>query len=113
MKNIHDVAYDLQKLIGDNPDFIELKKKYDDVMTDAQARDLFTQFRDIQMELSQKMMQGQDISPEDNMRSQQILISVQQNEKITNLKEAEQRMNTLITDLNKIIMEPLEKLYKI
>ncbi len=106
-----EIAQELKEVIAESQDFIELKKAYDDVMSDIQAKGLFIQFRNLQMELNQKMMQGQDISPEDNMKSQQILMQVQQNEKITKLKEAEQSMNVLITDLNKIIMEPLEELY--
>lgn len=113
MKNINEIANELQEAIKGSKDFTELKRCYDDVMADPWSKELFHQFRNLQMELSQKMMQGQEITPEDNMKSQQILSQVQQNVKIEKLKEAEQNMNTLITDLNKVIMNPLEELYKL
>ncbi|MBO9128747.1 YlbF family regulator [Bacillus sp. 165] len=109
--NMYDAAYDLQKAITENPDYQALKTSYQQVQTDPQAKQLFEQFRAVQMELQQKMMQGQEITEQDNMKAQQIVVQVQQNPKISQLMQAEQRMNMLITDLNKIILKPLEELY--
>lgn len=109
--NMYDVAYQLQKAIIENPDFQALQQSYQTVQADPQANQLFEQFRNIQMELQQKMVQGQEITEQDNMKAQQIVMQVQQNPKIAQLMQAEQRMNMLIGDLNKIILKPLEELY--
>jgi cell fate (sporulation/competence/biofilm development) regulator YlbF (YheA/YmcA/DUF963 family) len=109
--NMYDAAYALQKAIIENPDFSTLKQSYAAVQADLQAKQLFDQFRSVQMELQQKMMQGQQITEADNMKAQQIVAQVQQNQKIAQLMQAEQRMNLLIGDLNKIILKPLEELY--
>lgn len=110
-KNIHDVAYELQNAIAENTDFQALKASYAEVQGDADAKQLFDRFRAMQMELQQKMMQGQEITEEDNQKAQAIVELVQQNAKITKLMEAEQRLNVVIGDINKIIMKPLEELY--
>ncbi|PHA02535.1 hypothetical protein COE51_02780 [Bacillus pseudomycoides] len=110
-KNMHDVAYELQKVITENPDFQALKVSYAEVQADAEAKQLFDRFRTMQMELQQKMMQGEQLTDEDNQKAQEVVAFVQQNAKITNLMQAEQRLNVLIGDLNKIIMKPLEDLY--
>ncbi|MFD3447246.1 YlbF family regulator [Microbacteriaceae bacterium 4G12] len=109
--NMYDVAYQLQVAIMENPDFQALKKSYQDVKADPQANQLFEQFRNMQLALQQKVMQGQQITEEDNMKAQQVVGLVQQNPKIAQLMQAEQRMNMLIGDLNKIILKPLEELY--
>ncbi len=108
---MYDQAYALQKAIIENSDFQNLQQSYQAVEADLQSKQLFEQFRQVQMELQQKMMQGQQLSEADNIKAQQIVAQVQQNAKIAKLMEAEQRMNLLITDLNKIILKPLEDLY--
>ncbi|MCY8157964.1 YlbF family regulator, partial [Bacillus licheniformis] len=66
---------------------------------------------DIQLNLQQKQMNGEDITQEEVEQAQKSVALVQQHEKISQLMEAEQRMSMLIADLNKIIMKPLEELY--
>ncbi|WP_028402494.1 YlbF family regulator [Ectobacillus panaciterrae] len=109
--NMYDAAYALQKAITENPDFLSLKQSYAAVQADPQAKQLFDQFRAVQMELQQKMVQGQQITEADNAKAQQIVAQVQQNQKISQLMQAEQRMNLLVGDLNKIILKPLEDIY--
>ncbi|MBE7104822.1 YlbF/YmcA family competence regulator [Bacillus cereus] len=110
-KNIHDVAYELQKAIAENEDFQTLKASYEAVQGDAESKNLFEEFRMVQLGLQQKMMQGQEITEEDNQKAQEVVARIQQDAKITKLMETEQRLNIVITDVNKIIMQPLEELY--
>ncbi|CAM4189526.1 YlbF family regulator [Bacillus manliponensis] len=110
-KNMHDVAYELQKAIAENPEFQALKENYAAVQSEPETKQLFEEFRAMQMEFQQKMMQGEALAEEDNVRAQSMLEKIQQNEKITALMQGEQRLNLLIGDLNKIIMKPLEELY--
>jgi cell fate (sporulation/competence/biofilm development) regulator YlbF (YheA/YmcA/DUF963 family) len=109
--NIHDIAYTLQNALKENEDFITLQQQYEAVLGDPETKALFEEFRNMQMELQQKMMQGEQLSEEDNERAQAIVTRVQQDLKIAGLMQAEQRMNMLVNDLNKIIMKPLEELY--
>ncbi len=109
-KNIHDVAYELQKAIAENEDFKTLKR--------ATQRFKLTQLQrtysmsSVQCNsLQQKMMQGQEITEEDNQQAQEVVARIQQDAKITKLMETEQRLNVVIGDVNKIIMKPLEELY--
>ena len=110
-KNIHDVAYELQKAIAENEDFKTLKESYAAVQADTASKNLFDEFRTMQLSLQQKMMQGQEITEEDNQQAQEVVARIQQDAKITKLMETEQRLNVVIGDVNKIIMKPLEELY--
>ncbi|AGX03267.1 MULTISPECIES: YlbF family regulator [Bacillaceae] len=109
--NLHDSAYELEKAIRQSDEYTNLKKIYDEVNSDESARTMFENFRNIQMELQQKQMSGQEISQEEVEQAQKTVALVQQHETISKLMEAEQRMSMAITELNQIIMKPLEELY--
>lgn len=80
-------------------------------MNDPQTKKMFDDFRETQMTLQQKQMQGQEITEEEVNKAKQVVELVQQQEDIAKLMEEEQRLNTLITDVSKIITKPLEDLY--
>lgn len=109
--NLHDTAYEMEKAIRESDEYIALKEAYDAVNADPSAKAMFDNFRNIQMELQQKQMTGQEITQEEVEQAQKSVALVQQHDQIAKLMEAEQRMSMAITELNKIIMKPLEDLY--
>lgn len=109
--NLHDSAYDLEQALRQSEEYSRLKNLYDEVNGDPSAKKMFDNFRDIQLNLQQKQMNGEDITQEEVEQAQKSVALVQQHEKISQLMEAEQRMSMLIADLNKIIMKPLEEPY--
>ncbi len=111
MANLYDVAYDLEKAIRESDEFKTLLQMYNEVNGDPSAKTMFENFRNVQLELQQKQMSGQEISQEEVEKAQQMVALVQQHASISKLMETEQRMSMLIGELNKIIMKPLEELY--
>lgn len=109
--NLYDYAYELEKAMRNSDEFKHLQAMYKSVTNDSEASSMFDEFRNVQLELQQKQMQGYDITEDEVMRAQEIANRVQENEKVTMLMEAEQRMSMTITELNKIIMKPLDDLY--
>lgn len=109
--NLHDSAYELEKAIRNSDEYITLRKLYDEVNADASAKEMFEKFRNMQMELQQKQMMGQEIQQGEIAQAQILVSDVQKNEKISKLMEAEQRMSTIVTELNQIVLKPLEELY--
>ncbi|MFD1739096.1 YlbF family regulator [Bacillus salitolerans] len=109
--NVYDVAYDLEKAVRESAEFQELKQLYAEVNADEAAKRLFESFRNVQLNLQQKQMMGQEITQDEVEQAQKQVALVQQNPKIAKLMEVEQRMSMLINELNKIIMKPLEELY--
>ncbi|EWH21817.1 YlbF family regulator [Bacillus haynesii] len=109
--NLHDSAYELEQALRQSEEYSRLKNLYDEVNGDPSAKKMFDNFRDIQLNLQQKQMNGEDITQEEVEQAQKSVALVQQHEKISQLMEAEQRMSMLIAELNKIIMKPLEELY--
>jgi cell fate (sporulation/competence/biofilm development) regulator YlbF (YheA/YmcA/DUF963 family) len=109
--NLYDTVYALETAIRQSDEYILLKQMYNEVNAEPAAKQMFDHFRQIQMNLQQKQMMGQDISAEEVQQAQTTVALVQQNEKISLLMEAEQRMSIIIGELNQIIMKPLEELY--
>ncbi|MFD1017735.1 YlbF family regulator [Thalassobacillus hwangdonensis] len=111
MANMYDYAYDLEKAIRNSEEFQGLKEAYEAVMNDEAASKMFDDFRQTQINLQQKQMQGQEITEEEVQQAQQVVQLVQQHEQISKLMEQEQRLNVVINDVSKIITKPLEELY--
>lgn len=109
--NLYDSAYGLEKAVRQSEEYSLLKQAYDEVNADQSAKDMFENFRNIQLQLQQKQMMGQNISEEEVTQAQKSVALVQQNAKISKLMEAEQRMSMVIAEMNKIVMKPLEELY--
>ncbi|MBT2662767.1 YlbF family regulator [Bacillus sp. ISL-45] len=109
--NLYDSAYELEKAIRNSSEYTELKNLYDAVNSDESAKRMFESFRNIQMQLQEKQMTGQEITQEEVEQAQKTVALVQQHELISKLMEAEQRMSMVIAELNQIIMKPLEELY--
>lgn len=109
--NLYDLAYNMENAIRSSFDFQTLESNFKEVMSDESAKRMFESFRDIQMELQQKQMMGEEISEEEVQQAQNTITMVQQNPKIAKLMEAEQRMSMVLADLNRIITKPLEDLY--
>lgn len=111
LSNMYDSAYDLEKAIRDSEEFQHLKESFEAVMNDPTAKKMFEDFRNTQMSLQEKQMQGIDISQEDVEKAQKVVELVQQHKDISKLMETEQRLNLVINDISRIITKPLEELY--
>lgn len=111
MSNIYDRAYDLEKAITESDEFTTLKGSFEAVMNDEIAKKMFENFRDTQMQLQEKQMQGEEITEEEIEEARKVVEAVQQHEGISTLMEAEQRLNTVINDVSRIITSQLEELY--
>lgn len=111
MANIYDSAYDLEKSIRESEEFQALKEAYENVMADESAKNMFEDFRNTQIQLQEKQMQGQEITEEEVEKAKSVVELVQQHAEISKLMEQEQRLNVLINDVSRIITKPLEELY--
>ncbi|EIJ81977.1 hypothetical protein PB1_03520 [Bacillus methanolicus PB1] len=109
--NLYDSAYAMENAIRRSEEYVLLRKFYKEVNEDESARRMFENFRNIQLQLQEKQMMAQEITQEEIEHVQKAAALVQQHDKISKLIEAEQRMSMIITQLNEIIMKPLEELY--
>lgn len=98
------------KLVNTN-EFQTLKEAVDIVRADEEAKTLFTNFRDIQMKLQEKQMNGEELLEDEYMYLQKTAQLAQQNPKILAMLEAEMGLSKIIEELNQIIVKPIQSLY--
>jgi cell fate (sporulation/competence/biofilm development) regulator YlbF (YheA/YmcA/DUF963 family) len=108
---IQTSANELSEAIRSSEEFNTLKKLYEEVNIDPTAKELFAKFRNMQLDIQQKQMAGQDISQDEVIKAQAVVSDVQKNEKIAKLMEAEEKMNNVIVNINQVVLKPLEELY--
>ena len=113
MVNVYDQANALENALRESEEFQQMKELYSKVNEDAESKKLFDDFRDIQMTLQQKQMQGEELLEEEIQKAQNSAQEIENDENIKGLMEAEQKMSQLIQDLNRVIMKPIEELYEI
>ncbi|SFE26246.1 YlbF family regulator [Alteribacillus iranensis] len=111
MSNVYDKAHELSSALKDSDEFQKLKDLHVEVENDEVAKRMLDNFRNIQIELQQMQMQGQQPSEEEITQAQKQFEMVQQHEVISKLMAEEQRLSTVISDINKIVTEPLEEIY--
>jgi cell fate (sporulation/competence/biofilm development) regulator YlbF (YheA/YmcA/DUF963 family) len=109
--NLFNKVYDLEKEFRKSDEYTSLKRLFTEVNADPATKQLFNKFNNLQIELQQKQMMGQKIMQQEVEAFQKTAAVVQQNEKIAKLVEADQRVNMLIMEFNKIITKPLEEIY--
>lgn len=113
MVNVYDQANALESALRQSEEFKALESFYKAVNENEDSKKLFDKFREVQMELQLKQMQGEEMLDSDIERAQQTAQSVEEDENIKQLMEAEQKLSMLIQDLNRVIMKPIEELYKV
>lgn len=111
MSNIYDTANQLERDLRELQEFKTVKESFEAIYADETTKALFDEFRTVNIELQQKQFSGQEITEEDIQKAQELGQKVSENEHIKALMEAEQRLNTIMKDINRIITNPLQELY--
>ena len=111
MSNIYDTANQLERDLRELQEFKTVKESFEAIYADETAKALFDEFRTVNIELQQKQFSGQEITEEDIQKAQELGQKVSEKEHIKALMEAEQRLNTIMQDINRIITNPLQELY--
>ncbi len=111
MSNIYDTANQLERDLRELQEFKTVKESFEAIYADETAKALFDEFRTVNVELQQKQFSGQEITEEDIQKAQELGQKVSESEHIKALMEAEQRLNTIMQDINRIITNPLQELY--
>ncbi|KKK36389.1 hypothetical protein WQ57_19610 [Mesobacillus campisalis] len=110
-RELFNIANQLENALRNSSEFIHLLNQYEEVNANPSSKNLFKTFNQMQMNLYQKQMQGQEVTQQEADTLQKLTARIQQDEKITGLMEADFHLNTLVMDINKMILKPVEELY--
>ena len=112
MVNIYD---DLNKLVLNFrklDEFKALEEAVEQVRADEEAKNYFTNFRDIQIKLQQKQVASEEITEEELAYVQKAAQLAQSNPKIIAMLEAEMALSGIIEEANRVLFQPIQGMYE-
>jgi cell fate (sporulation/competence/biofilm development) regulator YlbF (YheA/YmcA/DUF963 family) len=110
--NVYDTAYNLAKAIKESVEYREMESALSEVNAETVSREMLEDFRSRQSALQELLMKGEEMPPEEMEKMQQIYEVIGRNPNVSRLFEAERRIAVLTEDVQRIIAEPLARLYK-
>lgn len=112
MSNLYDTANQLERELRQSAEFLAVKEAFEQVQQQEVAKKLFEEFRDVNVALQKKQLSGQEVTDEDVEKVQELYEKASQNELIKTLTEAEQRLNIIMQDINRILTASLHEVYQ-
>ena len=112
MINIYNEINALEATFRKTAEFGALQEAVAVVKADEEALKLFQNFRKVQMDLQQKQMAGEDLLEDELVYAQKTAQLAQQNEKILTMLEAEMKLSSVIEEVNRILVKPVQALYE-
>ena len=112
MINIYNEINTLEATFRKTEEFKALTEAVEIVKADEEALKLFQNFRKIQMDLQQKQMAGEELQEDELVYAQKTAQLAQQNEKILAMLEAEMKLSSVIEEVNRILVKPVQALYE-
>lgn len=110
--NIYDDMNKLESTLRKTDQYKAVKAAMAEVQADEEARALFESFREIQVQLQQKQMAGEEIAGEELEHAQKTAQLAQENDKILAMLNAEMQLSELIEEINRVVLKPVQDLYK-
>lgn len=113
MVNIYDTANQLESDLRQVSQYIDLKEAHNTVKNDEEANAILTDFQNLQQSLYEKQHAGEEIDEAQANEAQVLSIKMSSNELTMDLMEKEQALNTLLSEVNGIIMKPVQEIYEL
>lgn len=110
--NIYDDINRLENSFRKTSEYAAVQQAVADVKADEEALALFKSFRELQMTLQQKQMQGEEITGEELEYAQKTAQLAQSNPKIEKMLQAEMALSGLIEEVNRVLMKPVQSIYE-
>ena len=110
--NIYDDMNKLESTLRKTDEYNAVKTAMAEVKADKEASVLFESFRDIQMNLQQKQMAGEEIAGEELEHAQKTAQLAQEDPKIMAMLTAEMKLSELIEEVNRVVLKPIQDLYE-
>ncbi|MFJ7952231.1 YlbF family regulator [Lysinibacillus sp. NPDC096418] len=112
MINIYNEINALEATFRKTVEFEALQEAVAVVKADEDALKLFQNFRKVQMDLQQRQMAGEELLEDELVYAQKTAQLAQQNEKILVMLEAEMKLSSVIEEVNRILVKPVQALYE-
>ena len=109
--NLYELASHFENALRNSDEYQRFARQYSTINADPASKQLLMKLSNLQMNLEQRQMMGQEIRQQEVEELQKITSIAQQNNKIVQLMDADHQVNKLMMELNKIMTKPLEEIY--
>jgi len=110
--NIYDTANQLERELRSLPEYIALKEEITKVKANSQASALFEEFKKMQKDLEQKMMNGEMPTSEEQTKMQEMAEKIDKNEILSKMLQKDRAFSMMVEDVMKLIQAPVQDIYK-
>lgn len=112
MKNIYDTANKLAKEIKESQEYRDYKKARENVLANPDLKNRIENFEQIRYDVQVLSMEKGEQNPEKMQKLQEMYNILVENKDIKEYFDLEVKFNVMIADVNKIIAESMEDIFK-
>ena len=112
MVNIYDKANEFERALRESDEYKASLAASEGLYSDEEANELYTQFVSKQKDLMEAAQSGNEPSEEDLTALEEIQQKLMENSKFLDFVQAQQKLQFLIEDLNKVMYKPLDELFE-
>ena len=108
---VYDIANQLAKELKQCAEYVEYKKKKEEVYADNETRFKIEEFDKVKQEVQVLALKGEEQNKDRMDKLQELYSILLQNPKIKEYFDSEVRFNVLLADVNKIIAESVKEVF--
>ena len=112
MVNIYDKANEFERALRESDEYKASLAASEGLYSDEEANELYSQFVSKQKDLMEAAQSGNEPSEEDLTALEEIQQKLMENAKFLDFVQAQQKLQFLIEDLNKVMYKPLDELFE-
>lgn len=106
--NVYDSAHRLASSIKASPEYADFRLAAAKLKSERSSMEMLRDFRTRQFELQSRMLQGQDVSDEEQEKLEQLSEIVTSHAIVSAFLQAEYKLSRLLGDIQKIIADAVE-----
>jgi len=110
--SISDKANEFERALRESDEYKASLAASEGLYSDEEANELYTQFVSKQKDLMEAAQSGNEPSEEDLTALEEIQQKLMENSKFLDFVQAQQKLQFLIEDLNKVMYKPLDELFE-
>jgi len=105
--SVYDKAHELARAISQSNEYLDLKNAFERIENDEEAKNMYKNFREKQIELQLEKMAGKNIE-EKTAQLEKLVQVLSFNEDLRHLLESEARFAILASDVQEILGKALD-----
>ncbi|WP_125606505.1 YlbF family regulator [Lapidilactobacillus bayanensis] len=110
--NIYDNANEMAEVLRQLPQFAALQAAFGKMKADPIAYAMYQQMQQLQGELQQKQMAGQEVTDDDVQKLRDLGDKLMKIDMMKELMDREREMNSVMDEINNIVTKPITDLYR-